>query len=46
MICQFQLENVNDSTVPRLIQDELIVPNVDDELTLLEKLNNNQLHMR
>ena len=36
----------NDSTIPRLIQDELIVPNVDDELTLVEKLNNNQLHMK
>ena len=36
----------NDSTIPRLIQDELIVPNVDEELTLVEKLNNNQLHMR
>ncbi|XP_023898903.1 ATP-dependent DNA helicase RRM3-like [Quercus suber] len=32
----------NDSTVPRLIQDELIVPNVDEELTLIEKFNNDQ----
>ncbi|XP_075636671.1 uncharacterized protein LOC142608899 [Castanea sativa] len=32
----------NDSVVPRLIQDELTVPNVDEELTLIEKLNNNQ----
>ena len=32
----------NDSTVPRLIQDELTVPNVDEELTLIEKLNNDQ----
>ncbi|KAL0008675.1 hypothetical protein SO802_010177 [Lithocarpus litseifolius] len=32
----------SDSTVPRLIQDELIVPNIDEELTLIEKLNNDQ----
>ncbi|XP_075654860.1 uncharacterized protein LOC142625034 [Castanea sativa] len=32
----------NDSAVPRLIQDELTVPNVDEELTLIEKLNNDQ----
>ena len=32
----------NDSTVPRLIQDELTIPNVDEELTLIEKLNNDQ----
>ncbi|XP_075670204.1 ATP-dependent DNA helicase RRM3-like [Castanea sativa] len=32
----------NDSTVPRLIQDELTVPNVDEELTLIKKLNNDQ----
>ena len=32
----------NDSTGPRLIQDELTVPNVDEELTLIEKLNNDQ----
>ena len=30
----------NDSVVPRLIQDELIVPNVEEELTIIEKLNN------
>lgn len=30
----------NDSVVPRLIQDELTVPNVEEELTLIEKLNN------
>ncbi|XP_075633805.1 ATP-dependent DNA helicase PIF1-like [Castanea sativa] len=32
----------NDSTVPRLIQDELTIPNVDEEFTLIEKLNNDQ----
>ena len=32
----------NDSAVPRLIQDELTIPNVDGELTLIEKLNNDQ----
>ena len=32
----------NDSAVPRLIQDELTIPNVDEELTLIEKLNNDQ----
>ncbi|KAK4596818.1 hypothetical protein RGQ29_014731 [Quercus rubra] len=32
----------NDSTLPRLIQDELNIPNVDEELTLIEKLNNDQ----
>ncbi|KAL4619591.1 hypothetical protein ACB092_06G090900 [Castanea dentata] len=32
----------NDSTIPRLIQDELTVPKVDEELTLIEKLNNDQ----
>ena len=32
----------NDSVVPRLIQDELTVPNVEEELTLIEKLNNDQ----
>ena len=30
----------NDLVVPRLIQDELTVPNVEEELTLIEKLNN------
>ena len=30
----------NDSTIPRLIQDERTVPNVHEELTLIEKLNN------
>ena len=30
----------NDSVVPRLIQDELTMPNVVEELTLIEKLNN------
>ena len=32
----------NDVVVPRLIQDEPTVPNVDEELTLIEKLNNDQ----
>ncbi|XP_050259037.1 uncharacterized protein LOC126704038 [Quercus robur] len=32
----------NDLAVPRLIQDELTIPNVDEELTLIEKLNNYQ----
>ncbi|XP_030939741.1 uncharacterized protein LOC115964602 [Quercus lobata] len=32
----------NDLAIPRLIQDELTVPNVDEELTLIEKLNNYQ----
>nr|XP_023888078.1 uncharacterized protein LOC112000214 [Quercus suber] len=32
----------NDSTVSRLIQDELTVPNVDEELALIEKLNDDQ----
>nr|XP_023929885.1 uncharacterized protein LOC112041203 [Quercus suber] len=32
----------NDSTVSRLIQDELTIPNVDEELALIEKLNNDQ----
>ena len=32
----------NDLVVLRVIQDELIVPNVDEELTLIEKLNNDQ----
>ena len=32
----------NDLVVLRVIQDELIVPNVDEELTLIEKLNNYQ----
>ena len=32
----------NDLVVPRLIQDEPTVPNVDEELTLIEKLNNYQ----
>ncbi|XP_030939740.1 uncharacterized protein LOC115964601 [Quercus lobata] len=32
----------NDLAVLRVIQDELIVPNVDEELTLIEKLNNDQ----
>ena len=32
----------NDSVVLRLIQDELTIPNVDEELTLIEKLNNDQ----
>ena len=30
----------NDSAIPRLIQDELIVPNVEEELNINEKLNN------
>ena len=30
----------NDSTIPRLIQDERTVPNVHEELTLIKKLNN------
>ena len=30
----------NDLAVSRLIQDELTVHNVDEELTLIEKLNN------
>ena len=32
----------NDLAVLRLIQDELTIPNVDEELTLIEKLNNDQ----
>ncbi|XP_075640437.1 ATP-dependent DNA helicase PIF1-like [Castanea sativa] len=36
------IECDNDSTVPRLIHDELTIPNVDEELTLIEKLNNDQ----
>ncbi|XP_050278136.1 uncharacterized protein LOC126719646 [Quercus robur] len=32
----------NDLAVPRLIQDELTIPNVDEEFTLIEKLNNDQ----
>ncbi|KAK4596817.1 hypothetical protein RGQ29_014730 [Quercus rubra] len=32
----------NNSALPRLIQDELNIPNVDEELTLIEKLNNDQ----
>ncbi|XP_050277829.1 uncharacterized protein LOC126719302 [Quercus robur] len=32
----------NDSTTPRLIQDELTIPNIDEEFTLIEKLNNDQ----
>ena len=35
-------ESDNDLFVPKLIQDELTVPNVDEELTLIEKLNNDQ----
>ena len=35
-------ESDNDLFVPRLIQDELTIPNVDEELTLIEKLNNYQ----
>ncbi|KAL0011446.1 hypothetical protein SO802_006554 [Lithocarpus litseifolius] len=35
-------ERDNDSAVPGLIQDELTVPNVDEELSLIEKLNNDQ----
>ena len=35
-------ESDNDLFVPRLIQDELTVPNEDEELTLIEKLNNDQ----
>ena len=30
----------NDSAVLRLIPDELTIPNIDEELTLIEKLNN------
>ena len=32
----------NNSAVPRLIQDELTIPNVNEELTLIKKLNNDQ----